>query len=103
MKFDHIGIPTTDEHNWSAYLADGKLHVTDYSQDKFRVEWLKFEEGSPMPKELQEKAHIAYEVDDLDAELAGNEILIAPFEPMPGVRCAFIMYHGLPVELVQKI
>ncbi len=103
MKFDHIGVPTKTEHEWSAYLEASKLHVSDYSKDPFRVEWLKFEAGSPMPKELQENTHVAFEVDDLDAELAGKDILIEPFVPMPGVRCAFILHHGLPVELVQKI
>ena len=103
MKFVHIGIPTTDEHDWSSYLTDGKVHISDPLQDPFQVEWLKFEAGSPMPKELQEGAHIAFEVDDLDAEMTGKTILIPPFEPLPGVRCAFIMHHGLPIELMQKI
>ncbi|MDR1491801.1 MAG: hypothetical protein LBT05_03645 [Planctomycetaceae bacterium] len=103
MKFDHIGIPTTEEREWSAYLADCKLHVSDYSKDPFRVEWLKFEEGSSMPKELQIGAHIAYEVENLDAALAGRQVLIEPFEPKPGVRCAFILHLGLPVELMQKV
>ena len=103
MKFDHIGVPTQDEHEWSSHLEGAKLHITDYSKDKFRVEWLKFADGSPMPKELQEKAHIAFEVDDLDAELVGKNILIPPFEPFPGLRCAFILHHGLAVEFMQKM
>jgi len=103
MKYDHIGVPTTDEHDWAGYLADGKVHYSDQSKDPFRVEWLKFEAGSPMPKELQEKAHIAFEVDDLDAELVGKNILIPPFEPFPGLRCAFILHHGLAVEFMQKM
>ena len=102
MKFAHIGVPTTDEHEWSAYLAEAKLHITDASADPFCVEWLKFEPGSPMPKELQERTHIAFEVEDLDAELVGKTILIPPFEPLPGVRAAFVLHHGLPVEMMQK-
>jgi len=102
MKYDHIGVPTTDEHDWAGYLADGKVHYSDPPKDPYRVEWLKFDADSPMPKELQERTHIAFEVDDLDAELAGKTILIPPFEPFPGRRCAFILHHGLPVEFMQN-
>lgn len=38
---------------------------------------------------------------DLDAELAGREILIAPASPSLGVRVAFIVENGAPVELME--
>jgi len=45
--------------------------------------------------------HVAFEVDDLSAEIAGKEILIAPNSPSPGVTVAFIVEHGAPVEFLQ--
>ena len=45
--------------------------------------------------------HIAFAVDDLDEALKGREILIAPTEPSVGVRVAFILDDGAPVELLQ--
>ena len=45
--------------------------------------------------------HLAFEVDDLEAEIAGREILIAPNSPSPGVRVAFIVADGAPVEFLQ--
>jgi len=44
--------------------------------------------------------HVAFEVDDLSAEIAGKEILIAPNSPSPGVTVAFIVEHGAPVEFL---
>ena len=102
MKYEHVGVPTTDEHDWAGYLEGGKVHFTDPPKDPFRVEWLKFDADSPMPKELQEQVHVAFEVDDLDAELVGRKIIVEPFVPFDGVRCAFVMHHGLLVELMQK-
>ncbi|MDR1959717.1 MAG: hypothetical protein LBQ54_11865 [Planctomycetaceae bacterium] len=103
MKFAHVGIPTAQEKNWSAYLAESKLHITDAEADPFQIEWLKFEAGSPMPEELKDRAHLAYFVDDLAAELAGKTILIEPFSPMSGLKCAFIMHGEVPIELMQKV
>jgi hypothetical protein len=44
---------------------------------------------------------IAFAVDDLDEALKGREILIAPTEPAVGVRVAFILDDGAPVELLE--
>jgi hypothetical protein len=40
-------------------------------------------------------------VDDLETELAGKDVLIAPNSPSPGVRVAFIVDNGAPVEFLQ--
>ena len=102
MKYDHIGIPTTQEKDWLKYVEGGCVHVSDPSKDEFGVEWLKFDANSPMPAALQQGAHIAFTVDCLDSALAGKNVMVPPFEAGPGVRCAFIDHDGVPVELVEK-
>ena len=42
-----------------------------------------------------------FAVDDLDAALAGKDILIPPNSPSPGVRVAFILDDGAPIELLE--
>ena len=54
-----------------------------------------------MPEIVRSVPHIAFAVDDLDEALKGREILIAPTEPSIGVRVAFILDDGAPVELLQ--
>jgi len=102
MKYDHVGIPTTEERDWSAYLEDGKVHITDAAKDPFGVEWLKFDADSPMPAELKDRTHVAFFVDDLNAAIEGQKILIPPFKPFPDLTCAFIMHGSVPIELMQK-
>jgi len=46
-------------------------------------------------------AHVAFEVDDLETEMAGHEVLIPPNSPSPGLTVAFIVDDGAPVELMQ--
>ncbi len=99
--FHHIGIPTAKQHDGETHLEEAKLFVTDPNASDNNIEWLRFEEGSPLPEVLKTTAHVAYAVEDLDTALEGQSILMEPFEPMEGVRVAFILEDEAPVELMQ--
>jgi hypothetical protein len=45
--------------------------------------------------------HVAFEVDDLAAEIEGKEIIIPPNSPSDGVRVAFIVENGAPIEFLE--
>ena len=97
-KLAHIGIPTDKKPEKASYLAGAKLFVSDPADTKNNIEFLYFEEGSPMPEILKKATHIAYMVDDIEAEL-----LMPPFEPFPNLKAAFVIEDGgVPVELMQK-
>ena len=99
--FHHIGIPTTTPRPGETCLEEARLHITDPEASEHRIEWLRFEDDSPLPEVLKTTAHVAFVVDDLDAALAGQDVLLEPFTPMEGVRVAFIMDDGAPVEFMQ--
>ena len=101
MKYLHFGVPTTQEKQWAAHITELGVHVTDPHADPFGIEWLKFDPNSPMDESIQTKSHAAFQVDDLDAAIAGKKILHAPMSPMPGLRIAFIEYDGAVIELCQ--
>ena len=100
-EFHHVGIPSRQPRPNETYLKEAKVYVTAVDADPMKVEWLRFEFGSPMPKEIQTMTHLAYKVDDIEAELKGRKILVPPFSPMPGVTVAFILHEGVPVEFMQ--
>ena len=99
--FNHVGIPTTVERENETFLEEAKLYVTDYKESPSQIEWLRFLDGSPMPELLQTATHVAFTVPDLDAALEGQDVLLEPFEPMEGVRVAFIIEDSAPIELMQ--
>jgi hypothetical protein len=101
MQYLHFGVPTTQEKNWSGYIADLGVHVTDPGADAFGIEWLKFDVDSPMHESIKTKPHAAFAVDDLDAELAGKTVILPPYSPMPGFRIAFIDHNGAIIELAE--
>ena len=61
---------------------------------------MRFEPEAPVPDLVRTVPHVAFEVDDLSAEIAGKEILIAPNSPSPGVTVAFIVENGAPIEFL---
>lgn len=53
------------------------------------------------PNLVKSVPHVAFEVDCLEAVLAGKEILIPPNCPSAGVKVAMIVDNGAPVELLE--
>jgi hypothetical protein len=99
--FHHIGIPTKAKQPDEIYLADVKLFITDATKSDHRVEWLRFEPNTTLPPLLQQVAHVAYTVNNLDTALAGKKVIVKPFAPMDGLRVAFIEDAGAPVEYLE--
>jgi len=100
-KYHHIGIPTDVVREGEIHLSEYGLHASGFDESPYGVEWMRFDPDSPMPELVKTTPHVAFEVDDLEAELEGKEILIAPNSPSPGVRVAFIVDNGAPVELME--
>lgn len=96
--FHHIGLPTHEPQPNERYVADTKVWVTDPADHPYRVEFLRFEEDSPVTGPLRTMPHVAYRVDDMNAELAGKEVILEPFAPMPGLSVAFTREHGAVIE-----
>ena len=100
-RYHHLGIPTDTSRDGEVYLPEYKVHVKPFDTNAYGIEWMRFEPDCPLPDLVKTVPHIAFEVDDLQRELAGREILIAPNRPSEGVTVAFIVEDGAPVEFLQ--
>jgi len=100
-RYHHVGIPTTVPRSGERYLPEFKVHVSGYETSPFRIEWMRFAPDCTLPAAIQTIPHVAFQVDDLEAELKGHEILIPPNSPAPGIRVAFILHNGAPVEFLE--
>lgn len=98
--FHHVGIPAREQRADESYLEGGKVFITDPARSPNKIEWLRFEADSPLPDLLKSTAHIAYEVDDIAAEMKGKQVLLDPFSPVAGVTVAFVIEEGAPIELM---
>ena len=101
MRYNHIGIPTTERFDGEINLPRLKITVSDHANNPFGIQWQRYWQDAPYPEIVKRIPHVAFEVDDLDAALIGNKVIIQPNSPSTGVMVAFIEVNGAPVELMQ--
>ena len=70
-EYMHIGIPVLNKKPNMVYNEWGKFWVNE-SVDAYdyKIEYLKFEEGTRFPEILSKQPHVAYKVDDMDPYIA---------------------------------
>jgi len=101
LRYHHIGIPTDIPREGEVYLEKFKMYVSGFETSPFGVEWMRYEPDCPLPELVKTVPHIAFVVDDLEAAIAGREILIEPNSPSEGITVAFIVHNGAPIEFLQ--
>ena len=100
-RYHHIGIPTETPQPDEKYLEAYGLYVSGFETSPYGIEWMRFEEDSPISELIKSVPHIAFEVDDLNKEIEGKEILGEISSPSEGTRVAMIIDNGAPVELIE--
>ena len=98
--FNHVGMVLKEKMEGMMYVEPLKVHITDHAQSPNKLEFLYFEPDSPMHSLIQSRAHIAYNVKDINAALEGTKVLL------PALDCghmiiAFIEEEGVAVELIE--
>jgi hypothetical protein len=100
-QFHHVGVITDDVQPGEIYVAQTKVYVTNPADHPYRVEYLRFEPDSPVTGPVRVQPHIAFAVDDLEAEITGEQVLLGPFRAMEGLLVVFILKDGAVFEFMQ--
>ena len=79
-EYMHIGIPVTNRKPGMTYNEGAKFWVSNVDDYDYKIEYLKFEEGTPFPEEIHRNPHVAYKVDDLEHYIADADSA-APWPP----------------------
>lgn len=100
-RYHHLGIPTTVPRPGETHLPLLKIHVSGFETSPYGVEWMRFDPDCPISELVRTVPHIAFEVDDLEAALAGRTLISGISSPSAGVRAAMIIDDGAPIELIE--
>ena len=86
--YHHYGIPTKEKRADESYVEthEYKFYSTPFGANRWRIQWHRFPEGHGLPELVTEAAHIAFAVEDLDAEIEGCKILFGPYSPIENYR-----------------
>lgn len=101
-EFDHIGVITDVEQPNETWVEATKVWVTSPRAHSHHVEFLRFHPSSTVSGPLRTMPHVAYRTRDLDASIAGHEVLLEPFTVGDGfARVAFVLIDGGVVEFME--
>lgn len=102
-KYHHIGIPTKKIMPDEKYLSEFKIYVSGFDNSPFGIEWMRYEEGSPVSELIRTVPHIAFEVSDIDKELRSHNfnVISWPESNFEGIKVAMIEHNGAPIELIE--
>jgi len=100
-KYNHFGVPTTTKMDKENHYGEIKVYATNPDDHPYAVEFLRFEEDCPMPKEIQTMCHAAFEVEDLKEAMKGYKVIAEPFAVNENLKCAFVMDDQALIELMQ--
>lgn len=104
-EYMHIGIPVLNKkpnmvyNEWGGFWVNESVDAYDY-----KIEYLKFEEGTPFPEVLHRNPHMAYRVDDLQKYMDdADSVICGPMDANDkGDKLAFVWKDGAILELYQE-
>jgi hypothetical protein len=101
-EYHHMGVPTTVPRVGERYSSTFKMY-TSGGEDPggFHIQYHRFEDGSSLHPLIRTVPHVAFKVDDLDAAIEGEEVILGPYSPFEGFRVAMIEDSGVPIEFIQ--
>ena len=102
-KYHHAGIPTTLKMPDEKYIPHFNFYISGFGNSPFGIEWMRFEPDCPFPELIQTVPHIAFEVQNMESELANRDlnVIVPPNYSAQGIRVAMIEHNGAPIELIE--
>ncbi len=105
LEFDHVGIPSSDVQDDETFVEATRVWVTNPRQHPQHLEFLRYEDDSPVTGPVRELPHVAFRVPmgTLDALMAaGDEVLLEPWEAQKDVvRVGFVLKDGACIEYME--
>ena len=99
----HIGIPVTNKKEGMTYNEGMKIWMSNPDDYDFKIEYLKFEEGTPFPEIMHKNPHVAYLVDDLEKYMAdADQVIFGPVAASETARLAFVIKDDAIIELYEE-
>lgn len=101
-KYDHMGVPLNQITDDMVHIEKLKMWVTKYEDSSFRVQYHFYDKGCTIHQLIQSRPHVALRVPNLVEAIVGQNVILAPYEPLPGYKVAFIESEGTPIELIES-
>ena len=78
LVFNHVGLVTNEKKQDEFYYAPNKVWITDSEKHPYKIEWLRYEEDTPVKNQVRTQPHVGYVVDSLENASKGLQLLLGP-------------------------
>ena len=102
-QYLHVGIPVLNKkpnmvyNEWGGFWVNESVDEYDY-----KIEYLKFEEGTRFPEILSKQPHVAYLVDDIERYMFdADRVIFGPETLDGGDRLCFVIKDDAIIELYE--
>ena len=104
MKFDHYGVPATEDREGAGFHPVLRLHYSSSINPLFRIEYLKFEKDCIFSDEITGVRHLAFTVDSIDDTIAqlNCRVLHPKIEVSPTLTISYVKIEDVVVELMER-
>ncbi len=105
--FDHIGIPTSLSQPGESWVPFSRVWVTNPRAHPQRLEYIRAETPPQVDSadvglwKLWHWPHVAYRVESMQEALAGEALILGPFDPGGFGQVAFVLKDGVVVEYME--
>lgn len=103
-EYMHVGIPVLNKkpnmvyNEWGGFWVNESVDEYDY-----KIEYLKFEEGTRFPEILSKQPHVAYKVDNLETYMEdADRVIFGPEVLSETDRLAFVVKDDAIIELYES-
>lgn len=96
-----MGVPTDVPQENERYSATFKMYTSGGGNSEFRIQYHRFEPDSPLHPLLKTVPHVAFKVESIEAAIKDKEVVLGPYEPIPGYKVAAIVECGVPIEFIE--
>jgi hypothetical protein len=107
LEFDHVGIPSSEVQPGERFFEETRVWVTDPGRHPQRLEFVRFEDDSPVTGPLRDRVHLGYRVPKgtLEALMAAaDEVILGPWESVKDVlRAGFVVKDGACIEYLEYL
>src|SRR5690606_27525399 len=100
-EYQHIGIPTKEAKNNEIYHKEMKYSSTPPLDNEYRIQSHRLDEDCELDPLIKSVTHVAFKVDSIEREIEGKNVILGPYEPIPGYRVAIIEFEGIPLEFIE--
>jgi hypothetical protein len=99
--FHHMGIPTAEARSGERFNELLGMYTSDSDCASIHIQWHRFTAESPLHPLIRTRPHLGFSVVNLDRAISGCNVLLGPYEPIPGLRVAIIEDGSHPIELLE--